>query len=129
MMLIASGVSMWKSLGQLIWVLILFVLVLLLTLLTTRFLAKYQRGQMQGSQNLRIIETMRVSANGYIQIIEAGDVYLVIAVSKDHIEKLAELTKDQLKPEVPSNTALPNINMGESFHDILDKVKQHLPKK
>jgi flagellar protein FliO/FliZ len=129
MMLIASGVSMWKSLGQLIWVLILFVLVLLLTLLTTRFLAKYQRGQMQGSQNLRIIETMRVSANGYIQIIEAGDVYLVIAVSKDHIEKLAELTKDQLKPEVPSNTALPNINMGESFHDILDKVKKHLPKK
>lgn len=128
-MLIASGVSMWKSLGQLIWVLILFVLVLLLTLLTTRFLAKYQRGQMQGSQNLRIIETMRVSANGYIQIIEAGDVYLVIAVSKDHIEKLAELTKDQLKPEVPSNTALPNINMGESFHDILDKVKKHLPKK
>ena len=140
MMLIASGVSMWKSLGQLIWVLILFVLVLLLTLLTTRFLAKYQRGQIQGSQNLRIIETMRVSANGYIQIIEAGDVYLVIAVSKDHveklaeiskdhIEKLAELTKDQLKPEVPSNTALPNINMGESFHDILDKVKKHLPKK
>lgn len=129
MMLIASGVSMWKSLGQLIWVLILFVLVLLLTLLTTRFLAKYQRGQMQGSQNLRIIETMRVSANGYIQIIEAGDVYLVIAVSKDHIEKLAELTKDQLKSEVPSNTALPNINMGESFHDILDKVKKHLPKK
>ena len=129
MMLIASGVSMWKSLGQLIWVLILFVLVLLLTLLTTRFLAKYQRGQMQGSQNLRIIETMRVSANGYIQIIEAGDVYLVIAVSKDHIEKLAELTKDQLKPEVPSNTALPNIDMGESFHDILDKVKHHLPKK
>lgn len=128
-MLIASGVSMWKSLGQLIWVLILFVLVLLLTLLTTRFLAKYQRGQMQGSQNLRIIETMRVSANGYIQIIEAGDVYLVIAVSKDHIEKLAELTKDQLKPEVPSNTALPNIDMGESFHDILDKVKKHLPKK
>lgn len=129
MMLIASGVSMWKSLGQLIWVLILFVLVLLLTLLTTRFLAKYQRGQMQGSQNLRIIETMRVSANGYIQIIEAGYVYLVIAVSKDHIEKLAELTKDQLKPEVPSNTALPNIDMGESFHDILDKVKKHLPKK
>ena len=128
-MLIASGVSMWKSLGQLIWVLILFVLVLLLTLLPTRFLAKYQRGQMQGSQNLRIIETMRVSANGYIQIIEAGDVYLVIAVSKDHIEKLAELTKDQLKPEVPSNTALPNIDMGESFHDILDKVKKHLPKK
>lgn len=128
MMLIASGVSMWKSLGQLIWVLILFVLVLLLTLLTTRFLAKYQRGQMQGSQNLRIIETMRVSANGYIQIIEAGDVYLVIAVSRDHVDKLAEFTKDQLHIDA-ANTAGQRIDMGESFHDILEKVRHHLPKK
>ena len=119
---------MWKSLGQLIWVLILFVLVLLLTLLTTRFIAKYQRGQMQGSQNLRIIETMSVSANGYIQIIEAGDVYLVIAVSKDHIEKLAELSKDQLTLRAQPD-AKPVADMGESFHDILDKVKKHLPKK
>ena len=127
-MLIASGVSMWKSLGQLIWVLILFVLVLLLTLLTTRFLAKYQRGQMQGSQNLRIIETMRVSANGYIQIIEAGDVYLVIAVSRDHVDKLAEFTKDQLHIDA-ADTAGQRIDMGESFHDILEKVRHHLPKK
>lgn len=128
MMLIASGVSMWKSLGQLIWVLILFVLVLLLTLLTTRFLAKYQRGQMQGSQNLRIIETMRVSANGYIQIIEAGDVYLVIAVSKDHVEKLAEISKEQLEIST-TDAAETKMDMGESFRDILDKVKHHLPKK
>lgn len=129
MMLIASGVSMWKSLGQLIWVLFLFVLVLLLTWLTTRFIAKYQRGQVQGNQNLRMIETMSVSANGYIQIIEAGDVYLVIAVSKDRIEKLAELTKDQLKLEAAGNVTGPKIEIGESFHDILDKVKKHLPKK
>ncbi|MDE7313740.1 MAG: flagellar biosynthetic protein FliO [Eubacterium sp.] len=120
---------MWKSLGQLIWVLVLFVLVLLLTLLTTHFIARYQRGQVQGHQNLRIIETMSVSANGYIQIIEAGDVYLVIAVSKDHIEKLAELTKDQLKPQAFEDAAGHKIEMGESFHDILDKVKKHLPKK
>ena len=128
MMLIASGVSMWKSLGQLIWVLILFVLVLLLTLLTTRFLAKYQRGQMQGSQNLRIIETMRVSANGYIQIIEAGDVYLVIAVSKDHVEKLAEISKDRLEIGT-TDAAETKTDMAESFRDILDKVKHHIPKK
>ena len=121
--------SAWlNSIGQLISVLILFVIVMLLALLTTRWIARYQQGQMH-NQNLKIIETLKISANSYIQIIEAGDVYLVIAVSKDHIEKLAELTKDQLKPEVPSNTALPNIDMGESFHDILDKVKKHLPKK
>ena len=128
-MVLSKTAGSWlSSLGQLMSVLAIFVIVLLLAWLTTRFLAGYQQGQMR-NQNLKIIETLRLTANNYIQIIEAGDVYLVIAVSKDHIEKLAELTKDQLKPEVPSNTALPNIDMGESFHDILDKVKKHLPKK
>lgn len=127
MILTASTVSMLQNLGQLVRVLILFVLVLLLTLLTTRWIAKYQQGQLH-NQNLRIIETLKVSANGYIQIIKAGDVYLVIAVSKDHIEKLAEITEEQLESD-PTVTAGQKIDMGESFHDILDKVKQHLPKK
>ena len=127
MVLQASALSALKAFGQLIWVLLLFVIVLLLTLLTTRWIAKYQRGQTHNA-NLRIVETLGVSANGYIQIIEAGDVYLVIAVSKDHIEKLAELTKEQLKTTTV-DAAEQKIDMGESFHDILDKVTQHLPKK
>lgn len=127
MILTASTVSMLHNLGQLVRVLILFVLVLLLTLLTTRWIAKYQQGQLH-NQNLRIIETLKVSANGYIQIIKAGDVYLVIAVSRDHIEKLAEITEEQLESD-SAVTAGQKIDMGESFHDILDKVKQHLPKK
>ena len=127
MILTASTVSMLHNLGQLVRVLILFVLVLLLTLLTTRWIAKYQQGQLH-NQNLRIIETLKVSANGYIQIIKAGDVYLVIGVSKDHIEKLAEITEEQLESDTAVMTGQ-KIDMGESFHDILDKVKQHLPKK
>ena len=127
MLMTASTVSMLRNLGQLIWVLVLFVLVLLLTLLTTRWIAKYQQGQLH-NQNLKIIETLKVSVNGYIQIIRAGDVYLVISVSKDHIEKLAEITPDQLAADTVDTTGQ-KIDMVESFHDILDKVKQHLPKK
>ncbi len=127
MILQASALSALKAFGQLIWVLLLFVIVLLLTLLTTRWIAKYQRGKTHNT-NLRIVETLGVSAGGYIQIIEAGDVYLVIAVSKDRIEKLAELTKEQLKTTTV-DAAGQKIDMVESFHDILDKVKHHLPKK
>lgn len=127
MLITASTVSALQSLGQLIWVLVLFVLVLLLTLLTTRWIAKYQQGQLH-NQNLKIIETLKVSVNGYIQIIRAGDVYLVIAVTKDHIEKLAEVSEDQLA-ENAADAAGQKIDMVESFHDILDKVKHHLPKK
>lgn len=127
MMLTASAVSTLRSLGQLVWVLMLFVLVLLLTLLTTRWIAKYQQGQLH-NQNLKLLETLKVSANGYIQIIKAGDVYLVIAVSKDHIEKLAEIPKEQLDADAAELTGQ-KIDMAESFHDILDKVKHHLPKR
>ncbi len=127
MTLTASAVSVLSSLGQLIWVLLLFVLVLLLTLLTTRWIAKYQQGQLH-NRNLKVIETLKVSANGYIQIIKAGDVYLVIAVSRDHIEKLAEVTEDQLEINSVDATGQ-KIDMVESFHDILEKVKDHLPKK
>ena len=127
MTLTASAVSVLSSLGQLIWVLLLFVLVLLLTLLTTRWIAKYQQGQLH-NRNLKVIETLKVSANGYIQIIKAGDVYLVIAVSRDHIEKLAEVTEDQLEIDSVDATGQ-KIDMVERFHDILEKVKDHLPKK
>ena len=127
MLMTASTVSMLRNLGQLIWVLVLFVLVLLLTLLTTRWIAKYQQGQLH-NRNLKVIETLKVSANGYIQIIKAGDVYLVIAVSRDHIEKLAEVTEDQLEINSVDATGQ-KIDMVESFHDILEKVKDHLPKK
>ena len=120
--------SAWlNSIGQLISVLILFVIVMLLALLTTRWIARYQQGQMH-NQNLKIIETLKISANSYIQIIEAGDVYLVIAVSKDHVEKLAEISKEQLEIST-TDAAETKMDMGESFRDILDKVKHHLPKK
>ncbi|MCI9123277.1 MAG: flagellar biosynthetic protein FliO [Eubacterium sp.] len=108
-------------------VLAIFVVVLLLTWLTTRWIAGYQQGQMH-NQNLRIVETLKLTVNNYIQIVEVGDIYLVIAVNKDHIEKLAEITKDQLK-EGTLDAAGQKMDMGESFRDILDKVKHHLPKK
>ena len=127
-MLLAVSAGSWlNNVGQLIQILILFVIVLLITLLTTRWIARYQQGQMH-NQNLKIIETLKISANSYIQIIEAGDVYLVIAVTKDHIEKLAEIREDQLT-DYAAGAAGQKIDMAESFHDILDKVKHHLPKK
>lgn len=129
-MLLADVAGSWlSSLGQLMSVLAVFVVVLLLTLLTTRWIAGYQQGQMRSqNQNLKIIETLRLSTTNYIQIIKVGDVYLVVAVSKEHIEKLAELREDQVK-EAACSMMGQKVDMSESFHDILDKVKQHLPKK
>lgn len=131
MVLAVLSNSWLSSLGQLIGVFGIFIVVLLLTWFVTRWIAGYQQGQMH-NQNLKVVETLKLTVNSYIQIIEVGDVYLVIAVSKDHVEKLAEIDKDQLtlpdtKQAVNGNMA--GQGMNESFHDILDKVKHHFPKK
>lgn len=131
----ASAYSWLDSLGQLMGVLAVFILVLLLTWFVTRWIAGYQKIQMQ-NQNLRIVETLKITMNSYIQIIEVGELYLVIAVSKDRIEKLTELSKEQfasasLKVDhttEDSDGATTGHENG-SFHDILDRVRHHLPKR
>ena len=122
-----SGLSSsWLgNLGQLMGVLTIFLIVLFLTWLVTHWIAGYQQDQTR-HQNLRIIETLRLTTNSYIQIIEVGDIYLIIGVSKDHIEKLAEVSKDSLELDTVIGQKT-DLNAG--FHDIFDKVKQHLPKK
>ena len=66
---------------QFMTVLILFVFVLAITYLVTRWIANYQKGR-AGLGNLEIIETCRVAPNKYIQIVRAGEKYLVIGVGK-----------------------------------------------
>lgn len=127
MALASRGSSVLESIGQLFSVLAIFIIVLLVTYFVTRWIAGYQQSQMQ-TRNLKVIETLRLANNKYIQIIEAGDVYLVIALSRDHVEKLAELTKDQLK-EISASGAAGKDALGESFQEILGKVKEHFPKK
>lgn len=77
-------------------------------------------------QNLQLIETMRIANNKFVQIIQAGEIYLVVAVGKDDVSLLAELTAEQL-------LELPSEQTGSSgtpdFQEILDKLKEHLPKK
>ena len=131
-MVFAVLLNSWlSSFGQLLGVLAVFVIVLLLTWFVTRWIAGYQQSQIR-NQNLKVIETLKLTVNCYIQIIEVGDVYLAIAVSKDRIEKLAELDKNQLKipntrQNIDGNTA--GQGADESFRSIFDKVKHHLPKK
>lgn len=72
--------------------------------------------------------------NKQVAMIKAGEVYLVIAVGKDEVALLAQLTAEQLT-EIPSVDGLysslteQSKMPGESFKDILDKVKDHFPKK
>lgn len=120
--LLGLDTSALESFAQLITVILIFLFVLALTYYTTRFVGKYQKTQMQ-SRNIEVIETFKVTANKFIQIVRTGDKYLVIAIGKDSITMLAELTEDELD-FTPAET-----KGTESFQEILNKAKELVHKK
>ena len=127
-MLLAGVSSGVESFVQLLGILVVFILVLVLTYFTTKWIASYQKGHSY-NKNLQVIETLKLTTNKYIQIIEAGDIYLVVAIGKDEVTFLTQLTKDQLKEGTFDDVATASKQTGENFGEILNKFKGHLPKK
>ena len=87
-----------------------------MTYLVTRWIAKVQKDKI-GVGNLEVIETCRITPNKYIQIVRAGEKYLVIGIGKDEVHMLAELSEDELalQQEIQEQPM--------SFAGILDRVK------
>lgn len=118
--------SSLESFVQLVGVLVIFVFVLFLTYITTRWIANYQK-EHSFNKNLEVIETLKITQNKYIQIVRAGDEYLVIAIGKDEVQLLTRLTEEQL-----AEVTMPVNNIGvsaESFKEVFERLKKHLPKK
>ena len=115
--MLLTGMDRTDGFLQFMTVLILFVFVLAVTWLTTRWIAGYQKTKAAGC-NLEVIETMRVTRNKYLQIVRAGERYLVIAVGKDEIHMLAELSREEIQFHENGNGQ--NLNFG----DILEKFKK-----
>ena len=112
MILTSSKVDGW---AQLITVLLIFVAVLALTALTTKYIAKVQK-QTELTGNLEILETIRISSTKYIQLVRIGETYVAMAVCKDTITKLCEVPAEQLK-----NTASQG-GSSFSFKELLETV-------
>ena len=102
---------------QFMTVLILFVLVLGIAYAVTRWIAKTQQGRVTAG-NLEVIENCRITSNKYVQIIRAGDKYLVIAVGKDEIHMLAQLSEDELVLRSNGHSENPD------FASVLDRVRK-----
>ncbi len=111
------AMSMWTNLLQLLAVAVVFVLVLIATYYTTRWIGKSGIVQKQ-SQNIKVFETFKISPNKYIQIVQLGSEYYAIGVTKDNIQFLTKLDKEQLDFESKSQPVPMN------FKEILEKLAQ-----
>ena len=102
--------------------LILFCIVLAITYTTTRWIANFQKTKQAGS-NIQVLETCKIAPNAYIQIVKIGLKFVAVAVCKDTVTKIVELSEEELQLAVPgeSQTA--------GFREILDKVIDRKQKK
>ncbi|MBR1622453.1 MAG: flagellar biosynthetic protein FliO [Pseudobutyrivibrio sp.] len=104
-----------------VFALVVFVGVLALTTFVTKWIAGYQKTQGL-NRNLEIIEAIRLTNNKYLQIVRAGeDRFFVIAIGKEEITLLGELSRDQLKDiDLSNSSTVSNLD----FKSIMEKLSK-----
>lgn len=117
MMFIAS--SRLDSFMQFVGSLLIFIVVLAITYLVTRWIGNYQKVQMK-NQNMQVIETMRINNNKFIQIVKVAEEFLVISVTKERIELLTKLDEKSVE-----QIQMPDDNKQDSFQEILKKLRKN----
>ena len=115
-----------ESFFELIGVLLIFVFVLVITYLCSKWMAGYQKIHMK-SKNLQIIETIPAGNNKAICLVKAGTEYLVVGIGKDEVQYLATLSEEQLTDF--SFIEEKTTGKEESFQEIFGQFKNRLSKK
>lgn len=85
----------WSStlgmLGQLFFLILIFVFILFLTYYSTKWVSTL-RFKTRNSKNIKIIESTSVGVQNTIQLIQVGEQFFLIGVTKENITFLSELT-------------------------------------
>ena len=114
--MLLSVTSGLESVLQFITVFVIFIFVLGITYISTRYIVGIQKEQYK-TGNMELIETLRISNNKYLQIVRAGNKFFCMAVCKDTVTMLGEIQKEELV--FHEN----NVNAGIDFQKILEKMK------
>lgn len=121
MLFLLQGYSSYSSGLELAGLLVVFIIIIAACYFVTRFVGGKQLAQQKNS-NFTVLDTFRVAQNKYLQLIQAGKRYFVLAVCKDSITLVAELDKEDItywreEGQIP-----------KSFQDILSTMRRK-PKK
>ena len=111
-----------ESITQFLTVILVFVLVLVLTYLTTRFVGNYQKAR-TANRNFEVIETYRITNGKYLQIVKIGEKFVVIGIGKNDISYICDLSSDDIKT-IPDGSG----QSVEAFKSILEKAKRRIGK-
>ena len=112
LMIILTGKA--DSYAQFITVLFIFVAVLAVTALVTKWIAGYQK-QQGAAGNIEVRETVRIANNKYIQLVRIGESYFAIAVCKDTVTALGQIPAEQLKGKT-------TLESTSGFRELLERA-------
>lgn len=112
--ILAAG---FESFFRLIITLFMFIFIVIVCYITTVWIGNFQKNKI-GKGNIEVIEIHRITNNKYIEIVRIGKNYYVLSVSKDRIDKIDILEKDDIN--LPETTPA---NLNESFAQIFEKLK------
>ena len=112
-MFLVAGSSGFELLGMIF----IFILILVACYYTTKWISKSDLVN-RSAKNITVLETYRISQGNVIQIVRTGKKYIVIGVSKDHIEMLTELSEDEYEEQINLT------NQDLKFQDVLSLVKK-----
>lgn len=111
-MIILTGKA--DSYAQFITVLFIFVAVLAVTALVTKWIAGYQK-QQGAAGNIEVRETVRIANNKYIQLVRIGESYFAIAVCKDTVTALGQIPAEKLKGKT-------TLESTSGFRELLERA-------
>ena len=117
-MIVLSVDSGFDNFVEFIYVMLIFVAVLVITYFGTRFIGRFQSNK-YSTGNIELLEAGKLSANQYIQIVRIGQKMYALAVSKDNVTLIGELSEDELKLPEASDKKFPV----SGFAEIFEKVK------
>lgn len=120
--MILTAVSRIDVIAQFSTVLIIFIAVLVVAGFSAKWISKYQDAKSM-QNNIRIIETSKISPNAFVQILKVGEKYICVAHTKEQVTMLTELKEEEIK--FPSMDE----QLDVSFQNILAKARMVISKK
>lgn len=95
MLFLLQGYSGYSSGLELVGLVVVFIVVIAACYFVTRFVGGKHLAQQKNS-NFTVLDTFRVAQNKYLQLVQAGKRYFVLAICKDSMTLVAELDKEDI---------------------------------
>lgn len=102
---------------ELIGLLFVFIIILVAAYFASKFIGQSKLGQVR-NKNFQVIETYKVTPNKFLQLVKIGNKYVVIAIGKDEIHEITELSEEEVILSVDSEH--PSVK----FSDLITRVQK-----